>query len=310
MPQNWAPYRYGHWSWIDPWGWTWVDDAPWGFAPFHYGRWMHVSRGWCWVPGPTNVRPVYAPALVAFVGGGNVSLSVSSGPEIGWFPLAPREVYRPWYTASPNYMRQVNVSNTRITNVTVINNIISNPTAATQVNQYVNLRAPNAVTAVPPAAMAQSQPVQRAALEIRPQTIDRSRVTQVVQVAPAQQALVGATKPAQAKPPGPADAPEGSETDRTAADARGCSACGRARCRTSSRRTSPPGSTRCASRHCCARGAARERARRAGRQAGRERRTTCEGARRESRRGAKARGARGSIDCRTRCAGTSGASRR
>jgi hypothetical protein len=22
---GWAPYHYGHWAWIDPWGWTWVD---------------------------------------------------------------------------------------------------------------------------------------------------------------------------------------------------------------------------------------------------------------------------------------------
>ena len=41
---GWAPYRYGHWAWISPWGWTWVDDAPWGFAPFHYGRWVFVAR--------------------------------------------------------------------------------------------------------------------------------------------------------------------------------------------------------------------------------------------------------------------------
>jgi len=66
---GWAPYRYGHWAWIEPWGWTWVDDAPWGFAPFHYGRWAFVGNGWVWVPGPLVARPVYAPALVVFVGG-------------------------------------------------------------------------------------------------------------------------------------------------------------------------------------------------------------------------------------------------
>ena len=66
---DWAPYRYGHWAWIAPWGWTWVDDEPWGFAPFHYGRWAFVESRWYWVPGRAFVRPVYAPALVAFVGG-------------------------------------------------------------------------------------------------------------------------------------------------------------------------------------------------------------------------------------------------
>ena len=75
---GWVPYRDGHWAWIDPWGWTWVDDAPWGFAPFHYGRWAYFDRGWGWVPGPRTVRPVYAPALVAFVGGSGFSVAVSS----------------------------------------------------------------------------------------------------------------------------------------------------------------------------------------------------------------------------------------
>ncbi|MES1265149.1 MAG: DUF6600 domain-containing protein, partial [Variovorax sp.] len=34
---GWAPYAYGRWVSISPWGWTWIDDAPWGYAPFHYG---------------------------------------------------------------------------------------------------------------------------------------------------------------------------------------------------------------------------------------------------------------------------------
>src|SRR5262249_7847588 len=71
---DWAPYRNGHWVWIDPWGWTWVDDAPWGYAVSHYGRWAYVNSAWCWVPGPVAARAVYAPALVAFVGGSNFQL--------------------------------------------------------------------------------------------------------------------------------------------------------------------------------------------------------------------------------------------
>ncbi|MFN8892845.1 MAG: DUF6600 domain-containing protein, partial [Betaproteobacteria bacterium] len=35
VPAGWAPYRDGRWVWLRPWGWTWVDRAPWGFAPFH-----------------------------------------------------------------------------------------------------------------------------------------------------------------------------------------------------------------------------------------------------------------------------------
>ncbi|HJX85905.1 MAG TPA: DUF6600 domain-containing protein, partial [Candidatus Angelobacter sp.] len=95
---DWAPYREGHWAWISPWGWTWVDDAPWGYAPFHYGRWVTVSGSWGWVPGPREVRPVYAPALVVFIGGRSDSRGGGGfGANVGWIPLGPREVYVPGY---------------------------------------------------------------------------------------------------------------------------------------------------------------------------------------------------------------------
>ncbi len=205
VPSGWAPYRHGQWSWIDPWGWTWVDEAPWGFAPFHYGRWAYVQDRWGWVPGPVDVRPVYAPALVAFVGGSGFSVSVSSGPAIGWFPLAPREVYRPAYNVSREYYRQVNVSNTVINNTVINNTYVSNVTNTTapvtqQVN-YVNLRAPNAVTAVPPAAFAQSQPVNRVAVPLPSAMLDRAQVQSMATIAPARSAFIGAAPPAQAKPP-------------------------------------------------------------------------------------------------------------
>jgi hypothetical protein len=196
---DWAPYREGHWTWIDPWGWTWVDDEPWGFAPFHYGRWAHFSRGWGWVPGPRSVRAVYAPALVAFVGGAGFSLSVSSGPAIGWFPLAPREVYVPPYRASRNYFQRVNVTNT-VVNVTNITNIYNNPTRISQLT-YANRRAPDAVTAVPPAAFAQSQNVRRAAIALPAAAMQRGQVNAIAPVAPARPAFLGAAPAAQVRPP-------------------------------------------------------------------------------------------------------------
>src|ERR1700733_12015017 len=83
---GWAPYSFGHWAWISPWGWTWVDNASWGFAPFHYGRWTRWHNSWCWVPGPREERAQYGPALGVRVGGGPV-VSVGGGPGagIGWF---------------------------------------------------------------------------------------------------------------------------------------------------------------------------------------------------------------------------------
>ena len=196
---DWAPYREGHWAWIDPWGWTWVDDEPWGFAPFHYGRWAHFGRGWGWVPGPRSARAIYAPALVAFVGGAGFGLSVSSGPAIGWFPLAPREVYVPSYHVSRNYFQQVNVTNT-VVNVTNVTNIYNNPTRVSQLT-YANRRAPNAVTAVPPAAFSQSQNVRRAAIALPAAAMQRGQVNAVAPVAPARPAFLGAAPAAQVRPP-------------------------------------------------------------------------------------------------------------
>ncbi|MGH7065316.1 MAG: DUF6600 domain-containing protein [Stellaceae bacterium] len=110
VPDGWTPYRFGHWESIPPWGWTWIDDQPWGFAPFHYGRWINIDGHWGWVPGAVVPDPVYAPALVAFLdapddsGGGP-----DGGPDVGWFPLGPGDDYVPWYAAGPAYVERVNV---------------------------------------------------------------------------------------------------------------------------------------------------------------------------------------------------------
>jgi hypothetical protein len=107
---GWTPYTQGRWVWVEPWGWTWVDDAPWGFAPSHYGRWAFIGERWCWVPGSFVPSPVYAPALVGFLGGAGLGLYVSGavGPQVGWFPLAPGEIYWPGYPADPSYIRAIN----------------------------------------------------------------------------------------------------------------------------------------------------------------------------------------------------------
>lgn len=104
---DWAPYRYGHWQFIAPWGWTWVDDAPWGFAPFHYGRWAQVGPRWGWVPGPRQPRPVYAPALVGFIGSGPGRPGMAQAP-VAWVPLAPGEAWRPGAHVNAGYVGRVN----------------------------------------------------------------------------------------------------------------------------------------------------------------------------------------------------------
>jgi len=183
---DWAPYRHGHWAWVSPWGWTWVDDAPWGFAPFHYGRWVHVHDRWAWAPGPRIRRPVYAPALVAFVGGSGFSFSVHSGPAVGWFPLGWREPYRPWYRASPTYVRNVNV--THVTNVTNVTHIYRNR--------------PDAVTVVPQQAFASRRSVNQSRFNVAQADLARAQVIQTTPAEPSRASLaperVGQRPPAQA----------------------------------------------------------------------------------------------------------------
>lgn len=115
-PEDWAPYRDGHWRWLRPWGWTWIDNMPWGFATSHYGRWARVAGAdpgtgrWGWVPGRRVEHPVFAPALVGFLGTAGVGLSYpdGSGPAVAWFPLAPDEIYWPGYTNDIAAIRSIN----------------------------------------------------------------------------------------------------------------------------------------------------------------------------------------------------------
>jgi len=198
---GWAPYRFGHWVWIEPWGWTWVEDEPWGFAPFHYGRWAVVGGGWCWVPGPVVVRPVYAPALVAFVGGPRFNLSISiggGGGGVAWFPLGPREVYMPAYRASPRYVQNVNVTNTTV-NVTNVTNVYNN----VNVNNvtYMHQNNVTAVTAVSHDTFVNARPVGAATVRVNPQQLQAAQVQRGVAVAPVRQSVVGAGAPAAVKPP-------------------------------------------------------------------------------------------------------------
>ncbi|RKR44638.1 DUF6600 domain-containing protein [Paraburkholderia sp. BL17N1] len=174
-PAGWAPYRDGHWVWQAPWGWTWVDDAPWGFAPYHYGRWAQVDDSWAWVPGPVAVSepPVYAPALVAFVGGGGggvnwgVDLAIGGAVAAGvaWFPLGPGEPWHPHWGGhdhwSPGYYNRVN-------RTTIVNNYNRNVNVTNIHNTYINYRAPGAVTAVPATAFVHGQPVGRFAQKVDP----------------------------------------------------------------------------------------------------------------------------------------------
>lgn len=183
---GWAPYRHGHWRWISPWGWTWVDDAPWGFAPFHYGRWTSLRGSWYWVPGHYRVRPVYAPALVAFIGGDNWGVSFGFGrSHLGWFPLGPGEFWMPHYHASHTYIRNLNVTNVNIRNIDITNYNVSRGT-------YVNRAVTGAVTAVPRDAFLGGRAVAREAFHVDSRAVLRASVVgSSAPVAPRLESVVG-----------------------------------------------------------------------------------------------------------------------
>src|SRR4051812_12057696 len=200
---GWAPYRFGHWAYVGPWGWTWVEDEPWGFAPFHYGRWAFVSSGWFWVPGPVVVRPVWAPALVAFVGGGP-GFHFSAGVGVGWFPLAPGEVYVPGYRVSRTYVNQVNITNTtvNVTKVTnVYNTVIVNRNTTINNITYVNQRVNNGVTVVSHDAFVNARPVHQNLMRVDQREVVSAPVTRAVMAEPVRSSVIGAGRPVSRRPP-------------------------------------------------------------------------------------------------------------
>ena len=200
---GWAPYRYGHWAYVGPWGWTWVEDEPWGFAPFHYGRWAFVSGGWFWVPGPVVVRPVWAPALVGFVGGGP-GFRFAAGVGVGWFPLAPGEVYVPGYHVSRTYVNNINITNTtvNVTKVTnVYNTVIINKNTTINNVTYVNQRVTNGVTVVSRETFVNARPAAQNMLRVEPREIASAPVSRAVAAEPIRASVVGAGRPVPNRPP-------------------------------------------------------------------------------------------------------------
>lgn len=147
---SWAPYSTGSWVWDPYYEWTWVDDAPWGWAPFHYGRWVFVDGFWAWAPGPVVRRPVYSPALVAFmVRGHAVSASISIGlPGLWWVALSWGEPVLPWWGRSERrgHPRWAGWGGPRI-----VNNVVIRQTTVIKAEEihFHNAGLPHAVLTLP-----------------------------------------------------------------------------------------------------------------------------------------------------------------
>jgi hypothetical protein len=189
---DWAPYRYGRWLWVAPWGWTWVDNAPWGYAPFHYGRWAYVGQRWGWVPAPSGSRAVYAPALVAWMDGSG------AGPAVGWLALAPGEVYLPAYRVSPRYLNNVNVSNISIVNTGYITSVYQNPALQ---NRYANRNAPGALTVVAQASFTSGQPLAGHIIAPPGEWQQANATPRAPWILPARQSVLGSAGQTQVKRP-------------------------------------------------------------------------------------------------------------
>ena len=169
---GWAPYRFGHWAWVDTWGWTWIDDAPWGFAPFHYGRWAYRSNAWVWVPGAHIGHPVYAPALVTFVGGAGWRPTQAPGESVGWFPLGPHEPYVAPYRSDRTRQHNIDVEHFN----------------------YVNRNVPGAVTVVPNETFVRGQPAGKAALKLPNDEFGKAPVRGAVSpLVPQKESLLGSS---------------------------------------------------------------------------------------------------------------------
>jgi hypothetical protein len=185
---DWAPYSDGYWNWVGPWGWTWVGYEPWGFAPYHYGRWNRFGWGWGWCPGPIYGRPFYGPAFVGFLGGGfGFGFGFGFGGLHAWFPLGWGEPFHPWYHAGGAYWRNVNVHNTFIRNT----NVISGRGNGNFNYRYAHNT--NAVTAASHSAFVNGQAINRGATHLSAAALRGTGVTNRINASPTRASYLGAS---------------------------------------------------------------------------------------------------------------------
>ncbi len=198
-PQAGRPIMTGIGPGSRPWGWTWVDDAPWGFAPYHYGRWASFGGRWGWIPGPYGVTPVYAPALVAWIGGGRggsgFSLSFSyrhcrgggmvpPGSSRAVFPVLPGEPglfhAGEQHQHGDQYHHHQQLLQSSRNSIRTISNI-----------KYVNRKVRNGVTAVPQNTFASGRRVTQYARAVPAAATGPVQVFAAPAIAPQRESVLG-----------------------------------------------------------------------------------------------------------------------
>jgi hypothetical protein len=213
QPDGWAPYTTGAWAYSQPYGWTWVDSQPWGFAPYHYGRWAQRNNRWAWIPPDRQQRSVYAPALVAFVGGTElgVAIGAQNRSPVGWFPLGPHEAYVPPYSNDRSYYQRLNAG------ARVPDPALNDRWQRAERHEALTANQPNEqlmnrrfTTVVSADDFARSRPVQQAAIKVSADKLTSAPVASVSappapnrSIAPASpQATANRAPAAQAQAPG------------------------------------------------------------------------------------------------------------
>jgi len=97
---NFRPYYTdGHWEYTN-YGWSWISDYDWGWAPFHYGRWEYDPfYGWMWIPGYewgaawvswSSYDDYYGWAPLGY--GNNINISFGSIPYNNWTFIPRRNI--------------------------------------------------------------------------------------------------------------------------------------------------------------------------------------------------------------------------
>jgi hypothetical protein len=205
VPVGWVPYSTGRWIWDPRFGWTWIDTAPWGWAPYHYGRWVHFGNVWAWAPGPVVVRPVYAPALVAFFGAPGVSVTVA-GPSVGWVALSWGEPLVPWW-GRPGFIGHpywAGWGGPRVQHVTVYRNVtVVNAVVVVRSDQFARRPVHEARVARPD--LRRLEPV-RGQLAVKPEPVSFTPNTGPARVRPPEMVLqrsVVSTRPSAPRPEPP-----------------------------------------------------------------------------------------------------------
>ncbi len=182
---DWAPYSDGNWSYVAPWGWTWVGNESWGFAPYHYGRWHYFGSYWGWCPGPIYSYPYYGPAFVGFLGGFGFGLGFGWGwgGGYGWFPIGWGEPWHPWYHCGWGYYHNVNVHNTYFHNF--------NANGYHNYN-YAYAHNVHAVTTASHSAFVNGESINRSAQHLSEASLKSAQVTNGIHATPSRSSALGA----------------------------------------------------------------------------------------------------------------------